>query len=76
MYKRNMGYLTITLGILILIYSGLNSAEVEKVAENNVIKIIKVQTKTFRWSPVFGGFLIVGGIAIIMMSNSKQGNIY
>jgi hypothetical protein len=71
MYQRTTGYIAITLGILMLMYTGFNYPISEKLAEAGEIKIIKQEMHFVQWSPFVGVFFFLGGIIIIMISNEK-----
>ncbi len=72
MQTRTIGFITIILGIIMMIYTGFNYVTTEKVVDIGPIKINKEQNHPVQWSPIVGGILLVGGIVIVMSAKKNQ----
>jgi hypothetical protein len=65
MYKRAIGYIAITLGILISIYTSSEYATTEKTRAINILRY------PIQWTPIVGVLISLTGLMIIMISNKK-----
>jgi hypothetical protein len=71
MYKRSIGYIALSIGILTTLLSSFDFAIFGKVAEDEANKILKIQNYPLRWSPIIGLLFFLTGLMIIMISNKK-----
>jgi len=59
------GIALIVIGIIMMAYTGFNFITSEKVVDLGPIKINKEVNHPFKWSPIIGGVILVGGIVLI-----------
>jgi len=68
---RNAGIVLVIIGILMMIYTGFNYVTKEKVVDIGKVEITKEKTNPVRWSPIVGGVLLIGGLALIFTNRKK-----
>jgi uncharacterized membrane protein YidH (DUF202 family) len=68
---RTTGIVLIILGILALVYSGINYTTEKKVVDIGKLEINKEQRRSINWPPVTGVLLLVGGIVVLMTDKKK-----
>ncbi|MDO9260649.1 MAG: hypothetical protein Q7U08_01730 [Flavobacteriaceae bacterium] len=72
MQTRNLGVAIITIGIIMMIYTGLNYVSIERAGDSVSVKIDKEKIQTVQWwLPIVGLVLIVGG-GMIVVDNEKN----
>lgn len=75
MQTRNLGVAIITIGIIMMIYTGFSYIIIERASEAGSVKINKEKIQPIQWwLPVVGLVLIVGGGMIVV--NNEQNSIY
>ena len=62
---RNLGIVLVVLGAIMMVYTGFNFVTKEKVVDIGPLEINKEKNNPVSWSPIIGGILLVGGIALI-----------
>ena len=72
MQTRTTGIILIALGIVMMIYTGFNLVTTEKVVDLGPLKVNKEENHPVKWSPIIGGILLIGGIAIIAFGKKKE----
>ena len=72
MKTKTLGLIIIVLGAIMMAYTGFNYVTTEKVVDFGPIEINQQKNHRLQWPPVLGGLLLVGGIAIIVLS--KKGD--
>ncbi len=55
-----------------LVYTGVNITTKEKIVDVGPIEISKEKNHPVQWSPIAGGVLVVGGIALFMIGRKKR----
>jgi uncharacterized membrane protein len=69
---RTAGIVLIVIGALMMVYTGFNYVTEKKVIDVGPLEVNKQEEHPVRWSPIVGGVLLIGGIAL-MMSSKKKG---
>jgi hypothetical protein len=65
---KALGIVLIAAGIVLMIITGINVTREEKVLDLGKVEINKETTTPISWSPILGGILLVGGIAVLLTS--------
>ena len=65
---KPLGIILIVVGIVLMIITGINVTREEKVLDLGKVEINKEKTTPISWSPILGGVLLVGGIAVLLTS--------
>jgi len=65
---KTIGIILIVLGAFMLIWTGFNYTKKEKIIDLGSVEISADTQKTVNWPPYLGAVLIVGGIAIFVVS--------
>jgi uncharacterized membrane protein len=65
------GIILIVIGIVAFAYQGITYTTKEKVVDIGPIQMTAEKTKTLPISPIVGGVVLVGGIALLVMGNRK-----
>lgn len=65
---KTLGIILIVAGIILMIITGINVTREEKVLDLGKVEINKETTTPISWSPILGGILLVGGIAVLLTS--------
>lgn len=68
---KTLGIILIVAGIVLMIITGINVTREEKVLDLGKVEINKKTTTPINWSPILGGVLLVGGIAMLIVGNKK-----
>ncbi len=63
---RALGIVLIIAGVALMIITGINVTREEKVLDLGKVEINKETTTPISWSPIIGGVLLVGGIAVLL----------
>ena len=71
--NKAIGVVLIILGLIMLIWTGFTYTKKEKVIDAGPVQVLADQQKTVNWPPYLGGFLLVGGIVIIIASRKNSG---
>ncbi|MDP2089547.1 MAG: hypothetical protein Q8J84_09125 [Flavobacteriaceae bacterium] len=72
MQTRNLGVAIITIGIIMMIYTGFNYITIVRAGDEASIKInTEKNNPTQWWLPIVGLVLIVGGIKVVV-DNEKN----
>ena len=71
MQRRNIGIVLVTLGILMMVYTGFNYVTKKNVVDIGPIQIDKKENHPVSWSPILGAILLVGGVVIIVTGKNK-----
>ncbi|MEO5644559.1 MAG: hypothetical protein ABIQ40_17905 [Bacteroidia bacterium] len=68
---RALGIILIVAGVVLMIITGINVTRKEKVLDIGKLEINKETTTPINWSPILGGVLLVGGIAVLLTSKKN-----
>jgi hypothetical protein len=66
------GIVLIVLGVLALVYQGIQYTSKEKILDIGSLKISADTKKTIPLPPIVGGVAIVAGIALILMDKRRK----
>ena len=66
-----VGIILIVLGVLALVYQGIQYTTREKILDLGSIKVSADSKKTIPLPPIVGGVAIVAGIALILVERRK-----
>jgi uncharacterized membrane protein len=69
---KALGIVLIVLGVVLMIITGINVTHKEKVADIGKVEIDKEKTTPINWSPIVGGVLLVGGIAVLLTASNRK----
>jgi len=65
MQNKSISIFLIVIGIIMLTYTGFNYVTKEKVVDLGPLEINKETNHPVKWSPIIGGVLLLGGIALL-----------
>jgi drug/metabolite transporter (DMT)-like permease len=71
MKTKVAGIVLLSLGILMMIYTGFNYVTSEKVVDLGPIQINSEKNHPVHWSPIIGVVLTIGGILIFVTGKNK-----
>jgi len=66
MKTQPLGIILITLGIIMMIYTGFNYITTKKVVDIGSVQIDKKENHPVEWSPYVGVVLLIGGVVIVL----------
>jgi hypothetical protein len=66
-----VGIILIILGVLALVYQGIQYTTKEKILDIGSVKISADTKKTIPLPPIVGGIAIIAGVALILMDRKK-----
>lgn len=65
---RNLGIVLAVIGTIMIAFTGFNFVTKEKVVDIGPLEINKEKNNPISWSPILGGVILIGGIALIATS--------
>lgn len=65
------GIILIVLGVLVLVYHGIQYTHKEKILDIGSLKVTSDTKKTIPLSPIIGGVVLVAGIAMVVLDRRK-----
>ena len=68
---KNLGIVLIAAGIIMIGITSFNFVTKKKVIDIGNIQVSRDENHTVQWSPIIGGLLLVGGIAVFVASKKK-----
>ncbi len=66
--NKTTGIVLIVIGAIMLIWTGFTYTKKEKIIDAGPIQVSADRQKTVNWPPYLGGVLIIGRIAIVVLS--------
>lgn len=70
MNAKNIGFVLVIIGAIMMFYTGFNYVTTEKVVDIGPIEINKQQSHPVQWSPIAGVVLIIAGV-VLVVKNKK-----
>ena len=71
MQTRNLGFICLGIGLIMMIYTGFTFVTTKKVVDFGPVEINKEEKHPIQWSPIAGVVLLVGGIALIATGKKR-----
>jgi hypothetical protein len=68
---RNIGIVLMVIGLIMVLFTGFQYFTKEKVVDVGPVEVYKDKAHNVNWSPIIGGILIVGGIALFAADKKK-----
>jgi uncharacterized membrane protein len=68
---RIAGFVLIVVGILMLVFTGFNVQTEEKLVDLGPVEINKKENNRVGWPTYAGGFVLLGGIGLVLMSRKR-----
>jgi len=69
---KTVGIILIVLGVLALVYQGIQYTSREKILDIGSLKVTADTKKTIPLPPIVGGLALVAGIALILVDRRKK----
>jgi len=70
--NKAIGVALIILGLMMLIWTGFTYTKKEKVIDAGPVQIMADRQKAVTWPPYLGGFLLVSGIVVLIISRKNN----
>ena len=70
--KKNIGFVLIAVGVIMIAFTGFNFVTTEKVVDLGPIQINQEKNHSVKWPSILGGLLLAGGIAVIVLDKNKS----
>ena len=68
---KSLGVIFIVLGLILLVWTGFNYTQKEKIIDAGPIQISADKQKSVSWPPYVGGIVLVAGIVIFLGSRKN-----
>ncbi len=68
---RTMGMILIVIGVIALIYSGINYTTKEEVVDIGPLEINKEKKHSINWPPITGALFLLSGIVALVVDKKK-----
>ena len=69
---RTIGIVLAILGLIMTVFTGFNLVTKKKVVDLGSVEISKEEKTPIYWSPITGGVLFLGGLALIFADRKKS----
>jgi uncharacterized membrane protein len=69
---KSLGIVLTVIGIVMMLITGFNFVTQKKVVDIGPLHVNKEENHPVQWSPIVGGVLLVGGIAILVSQKNKS----
>ena len=66
MFSKISGFALIVIGLVMIIYTGINLVTKEKVVESGPVEISVEKNNPINWTPILGAVALIGGILILV----------
>ena len=71
MFSKISGIVLISIGLVMIVYTGIKIVTKEKIVDIGPIEISQKKNNSIKWSPILGAVFLVGGILILALDNKK-----
>lgn len=68
---RNLGFIVLIIGVLMIAYTGFTFITKEKVIDAGPIEVSKEEKHPVQWSPIVGIILVIGGAGMIVANKNS-----
>jgi hypothetical protein len=68
---RAVAIVLISLGVIMMVITGINFKSKENVVDLGKIEINKTRDNPVHWSPIVGGVLLVAGVVVLLTGKKK-----
>jgi uncharacterized membrane protein len=68
---KSIGAILIAIGLVLMIITGINLVTTKKVVDLGPLEVNKTENHPIHWSPIIGGVLFLGGIALVLGDRKK-----
>lgn len=68
---RSLGVIFIVLGLILLVWTGFNYTQKEKIIDAGPIQVSVDKEKSVNWPPYLGGIVLIAGIVIFVKSRQN-----
>ncbi len=72
MFSKISGFALIVIGLVMIIYTGINIVTKEKVVELGPVEISVEKKNPVKWTPILGAVALVGGILILVFARKER----
>ena len=73
MKTKTIGIALIIIGIVMMIYTGIDYITTKNVANIGSVQINRKENHTIQWSPIVGVVLFIGGIIVVVSGKKTNG---
>jgi uncharacterized membrane protein len=70
--NRNIGFVLIAIGAIMLIWTGFSYTKKEKIVDLGPLQVSADRQKTVSWPPILGGVVLIAGIGVLVMGRRKE----
>jgi len=70
--NRNIGFVLIAIGIIMLIWTGFSYTKKEKIIDAGPLQVSADRQKTVSWPPILGGVVLIAGIGFLVLGRKKE----
>jgi hypothetical protein len=69
---KTMGWVLLVIGVLMLLFRGINYTTKEKVVDLGPVEINKTENHSMGWPVYAGGVLALAGVVLVVMGSKKN----
>jgi hypothetical protein len=69
---RNLGFVLIVIGIIMMVVTGFNFVTREKVVDVGPVHVSTNKDNPVQWSPILGGIILVAGIFVVVSNKNRK----
>ena len=72
MFTKISGFALIIIGLVMIIYTGINIVKKEKVIDIGPVEISVEKNNPVNWTPILGAVVFVGGFLILLLAKKER----